>query len=169
MRFFSHITLSELKNRALDLYPENKIFFSRIKKKKHKSLDSIVHELHHAVFQEMDCLDCANCCKTISPTINYKDIDRLARHLKIKPSRVVEQYLFIDQEGDYVFRQTPCPFLLPDNYCLVYESRPKACREYPHTDRPRFYQLLKLTLKNSQICPAVYEIIERLKKLKDKF
>ena len=49
---------------------------------------------------------------------------------------------------------------------MVYESRPKACREYPHTDRPRFYQILDLTLKNAEVCPAVFELIERLKKEK---
>jgi uncharacterized protein len=166
MNFFNHITITELKHRALDLLQENKTFFTRLKKKKPKNLDKIVHELHDDVFHEIDCLDCANCCKTISPTLYDKDVERLAKHLKIKPSQFVEQYLYIDSEGDYVFKQTPCPFLLSDNYCMVYEYRPKACREYPHTDRTRFYQILNLTLKNSQVCPAVFELIERLKNKK---
>ncbi|MFP4023918.1 MAG: YkgJ family cysteine cluster protein [Thiohalospira sp.] len=166
MIFFNQITITQLKHRALDLLEENKTFFTRLKKKKPKNLDKIVHKLHDEVFQEINCLDCANCCKSISPTLYNKDIERLAKHLKIKPSQFVEQYLYIDSEGDYVFKQTPCPFLLPDNYCMVYENRPKACREYPHTDRTRFYQILNLTLKNSQVCPAVFELIERLKKKK---
>ncbi|HKL07537.1 MAG TPA: YkgJ family cysteine cluster protein [Bacteroidales bacterium] len=159
----------EIKNRAQDLWQENKIFFARLKKKKPKKLDKTVHELHDEVFQEIDCLDCANCCKSISPTLYDKDIERLSKNLKIKPSQFLEEYLYLDDEGDYVFKQTPCPFLLPDNYCQVYESRPKACREYPHTDRSRFYQLLNLTLKNSLICPAVFELIERLKQRKEQF
>jgi len=150
----------------LDLFQENKIFFARLKKKKPKNLDKIVQKLHDEVFQKIDCLDCANCCKSISPTLYDKDINRLAKHLKIKPSQFVEKYLYLDEEGDYVFKETPCPFLLNDNYCMVYESRPKACREYPHTDRPRFYQILDLTLKNAEVCPAVFELIERLKKEK---
>src|SRR6056297_952933 len=169
MIFFNYLSIIELKSRALDLFQENKIFFARLKKKKPKNLDKIVQKLHHEVFQEIDCLDCANCCKSISPTLYNKDIDRLAKQLKIKPSQFVEEYLYLDDEGDYVFKQTPCPFLLSDNYCVVYESRPKACREYPHTDRSRFYQILNLTLKNSLICPAVFEIIEILKKRKDEF
>ena len=163
------LSINDIKNKALDLRQENKTFFARLKKRKPKNLDKIVHELHHEVFQEIDCLDCANCCKSISPTLYHKDIDRLSKQLKIKPSQFVEEYLYLDDEGDYVFKQTPCPFLLSDNYCIVYENRPKACREYPHTDRSRFYQILNLTLKNSLICPAVFEIIEILKKRKDEF
>jgi len=163
------LSINDIKNKALDLRQENKTFFARLKKRKPKNLDKIVHELHHEVFQEIDCLDCANCCKSISPTLYHKDIDRLSKYLKIKPSQFVEEYLYLDDEGDYVFKQTPCPFLLSDNYCIVYENRPKACREYPHTDRSRFYQILNLSLKNSLICPAVFEIIEILKKRKNEF
>ncbi|HSH51360.1 MAG TPA: YkgJ family cysteine cluster protein [Bacteroidales bacterium] len=167
MIFFNYLSIIELKSRALDLFQENKVFFARLKKKKPKKLDKVVHELHDKIFQEINCLDCANCCKSISPTLYDKDIERLSKQLKIKPSQFVIKYLYLDDEGDYVFKQTPCPFLLPNNYCLVYESRPKACREYPHTGRPRFYQILDLTLKNSQVCPAVFELIERLKKLRN--
>lgn len=169
MIFFNYLSIIDLKSRALDLFQENKVFFARLKKKKPKNLDIIAQKLHDEIFQKIDCLDCANCCKSISPTLYDKDINRLAKHLKIKPSQFVEKYLYLDEEGDYVFKETPCPFLLNDNYCMVYESRPKACREYPHTDRPRFYQVLNLTLKNSLICPAVFELIERLKQRKNEF
>lgn len=168
MSILDKISLQELRNRALDLKPETKLFFAKLKKNKPKTLDKIVHELHHEVFQEMDCLNCANCCKSISPTLYDKDVERLAKYLKIKPSQFVEKYLYVDEENDYVFQETPCPFLLPDNYCMVYESRPKACREYPHTDRKRFYQILNLTLKNTEVCPAVYDIVEKLKENKEK-
>ncbi|HAF29721.1 MAG TPA: zinc/iron-chelating domain-containing protein [Bacteroidales bacterium] len=169
MSILDQISLLELRNRALDVKPETKSFFDKLKKKKPKTLDTIVHKLHDEVFQEIDCLNCANCCKSISPTLYDKDVERLAKHFKIKPSQFVEEYLYIDEESDYVFRKTPCPFLLSDNYCMVYESRPKACREYPHTDRKRFYQILNLTLKNTEVCPAVYDVVERLKERKDEF
>jgi Fe-S-cluster containining protein len=161
------IDLELLKVKAKNHEAENKDFFARLKKKKPKQLDSIVHALHDEVFEELDCLECANCCKSISPIIIDKDIDRLAKHLRMKPSEVIDQYLEIDKDNDYVFKETPCPFLMPDNYCMVYESRPRACREYPHTDRKRFYQILNLTLKNTHYCPAVYEVTDRLKKKKD--
>ena len=167
MGILDKISIAELRNRALDVKSENKSFFAKIRKKKPKNLDKVVHQLHEEVFQEIDCLECANCCKSISPTLYDKDVDKLAKHLKLKPSQFVEEYLFVDEEGDYVFKETPCPFLLPDNYCMVYESRPKACREYPHTDRKRFHQILNLTLKNTEVCPAVFDVVEKLKEKSD--
>ena len=155
--------LENLPEKAQQVSAENKVFFKKLRKKKSKNLDSVVHALHEEVFEEVDCLACANCCKSLGPRITDIDIARLARHLKLKPGKLIEEYLRIDEDGDYVFKEMPCPFLMPDNYCMVYEYRPKACREYPHTDRKRFYQALNVTLKNTATCPAVFEIIERLK------
>ena len=94
-----------------------------------------------------------------------RDIERLAKYLKQKPGDFIETYLRIDEDKDYVLRQAPCPFLGSDNYCSVYEARPTACREYPHTDRKRMEQILDLTFQNTIVCPAVLEITERLKKI----
>ena len=129
-----------------------------------RKLDERVHSLHEAVFDTINCLDCANCCRTLGPRITDADVQRIAASLRMKPSGFVERYLMVDEEGDYIFQSMPCPFLGGDNYCSIYDARPKACREYPHTDRRRVYQVLALTLKNSAICPAVFEILERLKK-----
>lgn len=129
-----------------------------------RKLDERVHALHEAVFEEINCLDCANCCRTLGPRITDADVQRMAASLRIKPSVLVERYLVVDDEGDFVFRSMPCPFLGSDNYCTIYDDRPRACREYPHTDRRRVYQVLALTLKNSATCPAVFEILERLRK-----
>jgi Fe-S-cluster containining protein len=135
---------------------------SFLKKKKPSDLDVKVREFHDAAFEKIDCLLCANCCSSISPALYDKDIDRLAKFLKTKPSKVVEAYLQQDEDKDWVFRKTPCPFLVEENLCAVYESRPLACKEYPHTNRARFYQLLDLSLKNASICPAVCLVIEEL-------
>jgi len=143
---------------------ENKSLVKKLKKSKPKKLDDTVHQLHEEVFNEIDCLDCANCCKTTSPTFYERDIDRLAKHLKVKPSDFIDTYLRIDEDGDYVLTTAPCPFLDYENYCSVYDSRPTACREYPHTNRKKFYQLLDLSLKNTEICPAVASIFEKLQK-----
>ena len=128
-----------------------------------RKLDERVHAHHQAVFEKINCLDCANCCRTLGPRVTDADVQRIAASLRIKPSVFVEKYLVVDEDHDYVFRSMPCPFLGSDNYCTIYDVRPRACREYPHTDRPRVYQVMALTLKNSAICPAVFEILERLK------
>jgi len=129
-----------------------------------RKLDERIHALHEEVFEMIDCLDCANCCRTLGPRITDADIQRIAASLRIKPSAFAEQYVVVDEDGDYIFRKMPCPFLGSDNYCSIYDVRPKACRDYPHTDRRRVYQVLPLTLKNSAVCPAVFEILERLRK-----
>jgi uncharacterized protein len=129
-----------------------------------RKLDERVHALHEAVFDEINCLDCANCCRTLGPRITDADVQRIAASLRIRPSVFVQNYLVVDEDGDYVFKSMPCPFLGSENYCSIYDVRPKACREYPHTDRRRVYQVLPLMLKNSAICPAVFEILERLRK-----
>lgn len=138
-------------------------FIKWLKKAAPSNIDDLIHELHDEVFDEVDCLDCANCCKTVGPAIKDVDIDRLSKHLKLKPSKLVELYMEIDEEQDYIFRTHPCPFLCDDNYCSVYESRPKACREYPHTDRRRVMQLINLHKRNIECCPAVFEVFERLR------
>ncbi len=152
-----------LKLMAEKAMPLNRQLFKRWKKKPPRQLDEAVKEIHDEVFENLDCLACANCCKSISPALYYKDIERMAAALRMKPSDFMGKYTREDEEGDFVFRQTPCPFLMSDNYCQVYESRPKACREYPHTDRTRFYQILDLTLKNTTVCPAAYYVVERLR------
>ncbi len=155
--------LERYKELAQNKAKENKNFTARLRKKKPKNLDDTVLYAHQEAFKKIDCLACANCCKSISPIIIDRDIDRIAKHLKMKRSDLIDQYFEIDEDEDYVFKETPCPFLMPDNYCMIYEVRPRACREYPHTDRKRFYQILNLTYKNTLVCPAVYEVVEILK------
>lgn len=143
----------------------NKKFLLALKKKDPRTVDDAFHALHEEVFEEMDCLTCANCCKTTSPIFYDTDVERLAKALRIKAVDFAAQYLKIDEDGDQVLKSSPCPFLGADNYCSVYDARPKACREYPHTDRKKMVQILELTHKNTQVCPAVFEIVERLKKV----
>lgn len=128
-------------------------------------MDKIIHQLHDDISGKIDCLSCANCCRSLGPAIYDKDIERMAKALRIKPSEVVSSYLRVDEDGDYVFKSMPCPFLMPDNYCSIYDFRPKACREYPHTDRKNFEQIYKLTVKNTATCPIAYEVLSELIKL----
>jgi len=143
--------------------PSTKLLFKKWKKKPPEKLDEKIQKLHSEVFENIDCLNCANCCRTLGPRITDRDIGKLARFLKIRPSDFVSKYLKIDEDKDYVFKSMPCPFLNNENYCTVYVQRPKACCDYPHTDRRKFSQILELTFKNTFTCPAVYEIVEKLK------
>lgn len=156
--------LKQLPQLAKDKHIENKKYFDKLKKKPPKNLDYLMQELHEAEFRRTDCLECANCCKTTGPLFTDADIERISKHLKLKPQQFIAQYLRIDEDNDHVLQEVPCTFLAPDNYCLIYEVRPKACREFPHTDRKKFQQISNITLKNIPICPATYRIVEEMKK-----
>ncbi len=151
-------------NRAVAQRKSNKRFFQRLKKVKEKKLDAQFRDVHSTAFEEIDCLSCANCCKTTSPIFRDIDIQRLSKRLRMTPADFVERYLQLDHENDYVLKSSPCTFLQEDNKCSVYEDRPLACREYPHTDRKKMHQVLNLTRKNTEICPAVSRMVEQLKK-----
>jgi Fe-S-cluster containining protein len=144
---------------------ENKKFLERLKQKDVRRVDTVFHQAHDAVFENTDCLTCANCCKTTSPIFYHNDIDRISKFLKVKPGDFIAKYLRIDEDKDYVLKSSPCAFLDGENYCSIYEARPKACREYPHTNRKKMVQIMDLTHKNTLVCPAVLEMVERLKKI----
>lgn len=155
--------LEKFHKKAKDHYTANKKFITQLKARPPKNLDHQFHQLHEEVFGEINCLSCANCCKTTSPIVKESDVDRLAKGLRLRPVEVIAQYLKAEKDGTYIMNAAPCPFLGDDNYCSVYEHRPKACREYPHTDRVNMYQILDITLRNTLVCPAVLEIVESLK------
>ena len=156
--------IKSLPKKAEEKHVENKKFFAKLKKRPPKNLDYVMQELHEAEFERTDCLECANCCKTTGPLFTSADVQRIAKYLRLKPQRFIDQYLRIDEENDYVLQQVPCAFLGSDNYCSIYDVRPKACREFPHTDRKKFQQISNLTLKNMAICPAAFNIVEEMKK-----
>jgi uncharacterized protein len=157
--------LERFREKSKNKAAENRKFLGALRKKDPRKLDDEFHKLHDEVFEEMDCLTCANCCKTTSPIFYQTDIERVAKSLRLKPGEFIDQYLRIDEDKDYVLKSSPCPFLDANNYCKVYDSRPKACREYPHTNRKKMVQIMDLTYKNTLVCPAVLEMVERLKKI----
>ncbi len=118
--------------------------------------------LHQEAVEKIDCLQCANCCKRYSPRFKTPDIKRIARHLKLKESEFIDHYLRLDEEGDYVAKSTPCPFLGSDNYCSIYVVRPSDCQRFPYTDEDVIVKRQALTLKNASFCPIVYFVLERL-------
>lgn len=148
-------------NKANQFKKENKKFLQNFSKR--KDVDEAFHSLHDEAFERIDCLTCANCCKTTSPIFRDVDIDRIAKHLGVKPSLFTEKYLHIDEDNDWVLNSSPCAFLGNDNYCSIYDVRPKACRDYPHTDRKNMHQVMDLTYRNTMVCPAVASIVDKLR------
>jgi len=157
--------LAQLPKLAEEAKKESLKYFANLKKRTPKNLDYIVQEIHDAEFEKTDCLTCGNCCKTTSPIFTDKDIERIAKHLKMKVAAFTNQYLERDEDDFMVLKTAPCSFLdESDNTCFIYDVRPKACAEYPHTNRKKFINISELTVTNTAICPAAYNIVETLKK-----
>ena len=148
--------LKELPKLAEEAKKESQKYFARLKKRTPKRLDYLMQELHDEEFKKTDCLTCGNCCKTTSPIFTNIDVDRISKYLKVKGAFFVEKYLERDEDDFLVLKTAPCSFFdESDNSCFIYNVRPKACAEYPHTD---------LTIDNTTVCPAAYNIVENLKK-----
>ncbi|SKA02106.1 YkgJ family cysteine cluster protein [Sediminibacterium ginsengisoli] len=121
-------------------------------------------DLHEEAFSKVDCLSCANCCKNYSPRFKTPDIKRISKQLRMKESVFIDTYLRLDEDGDYVVKSSPCPFLGADNYCSIYEDRPSDCHRFPYTDEDVLLKRPAITLKNATFCPAVYYVLEKLMK-----
>ena len=155
--------LQSLSKKVKDNQKAHRNFFIKLRKKTPKNLDTIMEKLHEDEFQKTDCLQCANCCKTTSPIFTKKDIERISKAFRIKTRQFIDTYLYLDEDQDYVLKSSPCTFLADDNTCTIYDVRPKACREYPHTYRKNFEKISDLTLNNLAICPATFNIVEALR------
>ncbi|MEE9409246.1 MAG: YkgJ family cysteine cluster protein [Polaribacter sp.] len=158
--------LKELPKLAKEAKKESQKYFARLKKRTPKRLDYLMQELHEKEFEKTDCLTCGNCCKTTSPIFTNIDVDRISKSLKMKAADFQEQYLIRDEDDFMVLKTAPCSFFdESDNSCFIYNVRPKACAEYPHTNRKKFIGITDLTIDNTAICPAAYSIVENLKKV----
>jgi len=138
-------------------------FVKNLDCKKDEVIDRKAKQFHLEVFDQIDCLACANCCKTTPAILTIQDIKRISRHLKISKKQFIHKYALQDINGEIVFRKVPCFFLLADNKCEIYKIRPEACSDYPHTDSQGFIKKNHLHIENIKLCPAVYHIIKKLK------
>jgi uncharacterized protein len=118
--------------------------------------------LHEEAFEKVDCLHCAACCKNYSPRLKTPDVKRISKHLGMKESIFIDTYLNVDEEGDFVVKSTPCPFLGADNFCSIYEVRPSDCARFPYTDEDVIIKRKNLTLKNSSFCPITFFVLDKL-------
>ena len=146
---------------------ERKKEYERFLKKADKNLIlKRQQEFHEEASTSVNCLQCANCCKGYSPRFKTPDIKRISKVLKMKEGAFIEKYLKLDEEGDYVVKSTPCPFLGSNNYCSIYTDRPSDCARFPYTDEDVLFKRPALTLKNVTFCPIVYSVLESFNQLK---
>lgn len=140
-------------------------FLQKLDKIVPEDMPKLVAETDKQVWKEVDCLSCANCCKTMTPTFTKKDISRISNHLGMKPKEFVEKWLYKEEDsGDWVNKSQPCQFLNKDNKCSIYEVRPKDCVEFPHHNKKPFDLYNDTFIGNVTRCPATFLLTQRLKK-----
>lgn len=154
-----------LKNWQKKSTERKKLYKQFLEKTDKKKMLKALPDIHETAFEKINCLDCAACCKNYSPRFKTPDIKRISRHLNLKEGVFIEEYLHLDEEGDYVLKSKPCPFLGEENQCSIYEVRPSDCARFPYTDEDVLLKRQSLTLKNSEFCPIVYFTLEKLMKM----
>ena len=129
-----------------------------------EDMPEIVAETDATVWRDINCMECANCCKTMTPTFTKKDITRISAHLEMTPKEFTIKWLKKEEDSnDMVNTTQPCQFLA-GNICSIYEVRPADCAEFPHHNKKPF-DLYNDTFKNNLIhCPATLTLVDRLKK-----
>lgn len=139
-------------------------FLSKVEKTPPKDLDSIAAEIAPSVWEATDCLSCANCCKTMSPTFTAKDIKRIAAYVRMSPKELKEKWLWIPpKDKDWMNRNQPCQFLdLKTNMCSIYEVRPDDCAGFPHLTKRKMTDYIHVHQQNIQYCPATYLMVEKM-------
>lgn len=140
-------------------------FITRTENNPPRNLDKIMKEVDKEVWQNVDCLSCANCCKVMSPTYTNEDIRRISGHLGMTTSQFKEKWLYLDKkDNDWMNKSTPCQFLdLKTNMCSIYEVRPRDCAQFPHFTRKPQKDYLYIHKQNIEYCPATMLMVEKLK------
>jgi Fe-S-cluster containining protein len=143
-----------------------KRFLGRLEKNPPKDLDKIAEQIDKEVWQEVNCLSCANCCKKMTPTFTSKDIKRISAYLGMKPLAFKEKWLHFDKKSkDWVNVKQPCQFLdLATNMCSIYEVRPADCAGFPHLTKKKMVDYIHIHQQNINYCPATYKFVEKMMK-----
>jgi len=156
--------LVEIRLLGEKLRPENERFRRYIKSHSHS--DRTLRHLAEEIEQRIDCTQCASCCRSATVTIGERDVDRLARYLRMTPAKLVADYTTVSEEEGRILRrsETGCTFL-EGNLCAVYDARPDTCRRFPHLVRgsgslaSRMWQFID----RACYCPIVYNSLEAFK------
>lgn len=141
---------------------ELKAFKQMLQRAEKNKVLKLLPQLHDEAFEKIDCLECAACCKNYSPRFKTPDVKRISRRLGMKESAFIDTYLRVDEEGDFVVKKSPCPFLGSDNACSIYDVRPSDCARFPYTDEDVIIKRQPLTLKNATFCPITFNVLQRL-------
>jgi len=139
-------------------------FIDELEEAEHKGVKKEAKAAEKEVWQEVNCLSCANCCKTMTPTLDKDDKKRIAAHLGMSVKDFKEKYLVYDEEdSDWRMQKQPCVFLdLTTNKCTIYAVRPADCAGFPHLTKTPLKSYLYIHKQNIEYCPATYRFVEKI-------
>ena len=141
-------------------------FLNKTEKNPPKGIDKITPVLDKEVWQEVDCLSCANCCKKMTPTFTPQDLKRISAHFNQTPDEFRMKWLKKDSNKDLVNKTQPCQFLdLKTNMCSIYAIRPVDCSGFTHLSRRKWTEYAHIHKQNIDYCPATFRMVEKMYKL----
>lgn len=139
-------------------------FLTKLEKDAPRGIEKTTAALEREVWAEVDCLSCANCCKTMTPTFNKKDLKRISAHFNQTVEEFQKQWLYKEKkkDGDWLNKKQPCQFLnLTDNKCSIYAIRPADCAGFPHLPK-KLKDYVHVHKQNIEYCPATYRLVEKM-------
>ncbi len=139
-------------------------FLKKLDKIVPEDMPKLVKEVDATVWADVQCLECANCCKTMTPTYTKKDLVRISAHFNMTPKEFKTKWLYKDEGGDWMNVSTPCQFLGGDNKCTIYEIRPDDCAGFPHHNKKPFHLYNDTYANNVHRCPATFDLVNKLRK-----
>ncbi|HET9823889.1 MAG TPA: YkgJ family cysteine cluster protein [Chitinophagaceae bacterium] len=139
-------------------------FLARLEKNPPKKLDQLTPKVEREVWKEIDCVTCANCCKSMTPTYTMKDMKRISAHFGMTMQEFKDKWLYKEHgTGDWLNRSTPCQFLdQGTNMCTIYDIRPTDCAGFPHFSRKKMVEYMHVHKQNVEFCPATYRMVEKM-------
>ncbi len=143
---------------------ENERFRRHLKSYDHS--DRILRRIAIGVQDAIDCKECANCCRVATVRLSTRDVENISRSLRTTPQRFLEDYTQQSEEEGLILKRSEkgCVFL-DGNLCLIYDSRPDNCQDFPHVVRgagsiaSRMWEFVD----RACYCPIVYNSLEAFK------
>ncbi len=131
--------------------------------KRHNRSDRRLRRFAEEIEDEIDCKQCANCCRVTEVEITDRDIEHLAKEIGTSVNEFHAKYTARADSGELILKRTEagCVFL-EGNLCSVYDARPRNCVNFPHLVRgegsivSRMWRLPD----RATFCPIVYNWME---------
>lgn len=141
-------------------------FLKKLEKKRPPLAKKAMKEAEQHAWSKVNCQQCGNCCKTMTPTWKKSEIKRVAQHFGMSYKEFFDKWLYVEEStGDICNQTTPCQFFdLKNGLCTIYELRPHDCATFPHIYRKDFFDQMEVYTGNLHRCPATLVAMEHLHK-----